>query len=465
MLTEVSRGMLHLSTRYSPFRSLESFLRVTELSTLNKQDSIGATLLFWAAAGGHTETVKMLLNYGADPNVRTFGKQFCGLCTNYSLAGETPLHAAAKLQDSHLEMILALKEKNADPNATTVFGDTPLDYANPSSKIFSHLGAELKTGTKLNMNLSFMYFLDPLYHIGQLHFTQRRCTDFQKKCTGEFEDVAWSQIEQRKDEILARAPQSIIDYNARLTQEDIPDGIAYQLKALKNTIGYNRNEHKGLCYFSADVSPIEVWSLAYERFFYIPTFIIAKMDTPRGVPGRVIFEVDLSKFSEFSTKLDDFNVILSCYNIYDYQNIRPHGDQVIVRLQVADYHKFPTCDSVIDTERDRTIQESSTTFTQLLDRSLTYVKANLDAAAFFQAYKDLMTSFPFQRAPKPQRDAPRSMTCGIDDETGVVNILFALKFPKEKIAELYSAGHRPKASDDLLHVMSHLDSRSLQLAF
>jgi ankyrin repeat protein len=67
-----------------------------------------------AAAGGHFKIVKMLLEHGADPNVR-------------EQEGYTPLHAAAQNGDE--EMIRILLYGGADLTIKSNNGKTPLDLA------------------------------------------------------------------------------------------------------------------------------------------------------------------------------------------------------------------------------------------------------------------------------------------------------------------------------------------------
>ncbi len=67
-----------------------------------------------AAAGGHRQIVKMLLENGADPNIR-------------EQAGHTPLHAAAQNGDEELIRILLFG--GADINLRSEDGKTPLDLA------------------------------------------------------------------------------------------------------------------------------------------------------------------------------------------------------------------------------------------------------------------------------------------------------------------------------------------------
>src|SRR5207248_1992646 len=77
------------------------------------QDVAGSTLLLIAAEDGKTRIVKVLLNRGANPNVR-----------NDRYGHSTPLHFAASNFD--VESIRALLDHGAKVNASDDYGRTPL---------------------------------------------------------------------------------------------------------------------------------------------------------------------------------------------------------------------------------------------------------------------------------------------------------------------------------------------------
>jgi uncharacterized protein len=78
------------------------------------RNKLNAAPIHSAAAGGHEKIVKMLLEHGADPNIREQG-------------GFTPLHAAA--QNGDVEMIRTLLLGGADLTLKSDDGKTPLDIA------------------------------------------------------------------------------------------------------------------------------------------------------------------------------------------------------------------------------------------------------------------------------------------------------------------------------------------------
>lgn len=80
----------------------------------SSRNKLGATPLHSAAAAGHTKIVKMLLEHGADANIREQG-------------GFTPLHAAA--QNGDVETIRALLLGGADLTIKSEDGKSPLDLA------------------------------------------------------------------------------------------------------------------------------------------------------------------------------------------------------------------------------------------------------------------------------------------------------------------------------------------------
>ena len=89
-----------------------------------------------ATAGGHYKIVKILLDYGADPNIREQG-------------GHTPLHAAAQNGDE--EIIRMLLYRGADFSLTNNDGKTALDLAMQAG----HARAALLLGEGITKRFSF----------------------------------------------------------------------------------------------------------------------------------------------------------------------------------------------------------------------------------------------------------------------------------------------------------------------
>ena len=75
----------------------------------------GFTALHWSALEGRTDIVAMLLYAGAQTEART------------RIGGHTPLHVAASR--GHVEVVRRLLDRNADPDAATDNGTTPLMLA------------------------------------------------------------------------------------------------------------------------------------------------------------------------------------------------------------------------------------------------------------------------------------------------------------------------------------------------
>ena len=79
----------------------------------NMKNSKGCTPLFMSASEGHLGITKLLLQRGAQPNIA-------------NRSGFTPLHQAACYGD--IDVAKELFEKGADPNVTSLFGSTPLHF-------------------------------------------------------------------------------------------------------------------------------------------------------------------------------------------------------------------------------------------------------------------------------------------------------------------------------------------------
>ncbi|KAL4879893.1 ankyrin repeat-containing domain protein [Aspergillus karnatakaensis] len=108
---------------------------------VDSPDNLGRTPLMYAAAGGHTEAVSMLIRLGADPNA-------CGYCV-------TPLSNAAAIGNTTLMRILC--DSGADPNLQSC-GISPLRRAAVCGSV-----AAIKLLLELGANLdeNFMYQESP----------------------------------------------------------------------------------------------------------------------------------------------------------------------------------------------------------------------------------------------------------------------------------------------------------------
>jgi uncharacterized protein len=88
----------------------------------------GETVLHCVAGGSDTRAVRLLLDHGANPNIRTKpGMTTYGLWRDARVRGETPLHRAAAWGSP--EVIQLLLDAGADPTIRDANNDTPLSWA------------------------------------------------------------------------------------------------------------------------------------------------------------------------------------------------------------------------------------------------------------------------------------------------------------------------------------------------
>lgn len=102
---------------------------------VDEGDIDNQTAVFHAAAGGHLEVVKRLLDVGANPNAKNKVWEFNEISfeifpLNFQ-TGRTPLHAAA--ERGHIDVVEFLADREADLSAKDMDGNTAL-----------HLSAENK---------------------------------------------------------------------------------------------------------------------------------------------------------------------------------------------------------------------------------------------------------------------------------------------------------------------------------
>ena len=105
---------LGLACFFGHYETAEYLIKTGAAINSHSKNSLSAAPLQSAAAAGHVKIVMLLLNNGADPNVREQG-------------GFTPLHAAA--QNGNTQMNRALLFNGADLNIKTQDGKLPVDLA------------------------------------------------------------------------------------------------------------------------------------------------------------------------------------------------------------------------------------------------------------------------------------------------------------------------------------------------
>jgi ankyrin repeat protein len=115
------------------------------------RDNFGMTPLHWAAAGGHRNTVELLLANRADVNAQ-------------DNAGETPLHLAAKGHKDVAELLLA---NRANVNAQDNAGETPLHLA--AEDHFEDV-AELLLAKQADVNVKNKRGETPLHLAAEHHY-------------------------------------------------------------------------------------------------------------------------------------------------------------------------------------------------------------------------------------------------------------------------------------------------------
>lgn len=119
-------------------KSIPRSHRLERSPSITNAGSVGKTTLHLAAENGVSQTIRMLLLHGADPNIRASD-------------GSTPLHLAA--ERGYLDSVVRLTEGGCDVNARTSSGRTALHLAteNNHTDVIEHL---LQAGADPNLQIS-----------------------------------------------------------------------------------------------------------------------------------------------------------------------------------------------------------------------------------------------------------------------------------------------------------------------
>lgn len=141
-------------------------------ANVNVTNGDGKTPLYLACKNGAINTIKTLLNHGADPNFSQFSPLIIACCRKYTEIinlllshsadpsvrwdGRTPLLIAA--DQCNEEIIFALLRYGADVNASDSGGRTALhllvEHQNTSDKIIDIVDGLLKAGADVNVRIS-----------------------------------------------------------------------------------------------------------------------------------------------------------------------------------------------------------------------------------------------------------------------------------------------------------------------
>jgi hypothetical protein len=105
---------LHFCSREGLTSSVKRLLSIRNINVNVKDDLSGSTPLHWAARNGHIEIARLILQNGAEVNVRNNG-------------GRTPLHWAAI--QGHVDILHLLVENGADLEAQNDDGGRVLHFA------------------------------------------------------------------------------------------------------------------------------------------------------------------------------------------------------------------------------------------------------------------------------------------------------------------------------------------------
>uniref|UniRef100_A0A674ESB8 Euchromatic histone-lysine N-methyltransferase 1b n=1 Tax=Salmo trutta TaxID=8032 RepID=A0A674ESB8_SALTR len=144
---------LHLAAKIGHYNIVEHLLS-TGLIDINCQDDGGWTAMIWATEYKHLNQVKLLLNKGADINIRDKEENICLHWAAFSgsveiaellleakcdlhavnIHGDSPLHIAAR--ENRLECVILLLSRGVDVNLKNREGETPPDCCSRSSRVW-----------------------------------------------------------------------------------------------------------------------------------------------------------------------------------------------------------------------------------------------------------------------------------------------------------------------------------------
>lgn len=315
------------------------------------------------------------------------------------------------VEASRMDLVELLIKANVNVNALTRRDkDTPLHYARdwPVITTLLQYGADPNT-----LNVEGKTYLDLCcnpsaspYFLGPLSYSQDRPEDFNNASGKYLPSEQWKIFDDseivRAEEIKKKL-RHVRNYNRSLTGLDALEDNSENIKILKSVIGRHES-YTGVCYFTAEASPIDIWSLAFLGYFYLPTFVITKPKSYHDLIGPVIFEVDTTEFSEFTTlsEVDGADaVVLSCYNIYHYEEDRVDDEgKIIVKLKVQNYHgMIREGQYTLNTQSKATsIGEQDCDFLAAVSR------LNLPSVQFQEMLQTLKDRCPFGPPTKPVSD-------------------------------------------------------------
>lgn len=173
---------------------------------------------------------------------------------------------------------------------------------------------------------------------------------------GEFPPEEWTSLLRSPD--LTPMFEEFIKTNCHklnkklISDQDLTPDEGLLLRQTKSLIGYLQPKPTGLCYFASNLSPIEIWRLEIKGRFYMSNFLICTTDFTLAqsvARTNVVFEVDCSQFNEYAVQLSNFSVLISLYNVYEWQGYRTEMDPEtgrtfnVVRLRLLNYH-HQNCD-------------------------------------------------------------------------------------------------------------------------